>query len=56
MNEAQTEETPTPLKGLRFEEMYAYYRWSKPDDVARKEAYQHIKTQNVIYDQDEYYE
>ena len=45
-----------PLKGVRFEDLYGYYRGHMPADVAKREAYQHIKTQNVIYHQSEYYE
>ena len=50
------EEEQKPLKGLRFQELYDYYRGHKTEEEARREAYHHIKVQNTIYNQSEYYE
>jgi len=45
-----------PLKGLRFEELYEFFKSFKPEDIARKQANQQIKFQNNFYKQDEYHE
>ncbi len=45
-----------PLKGLRFDELYEFYKGFKGEDVARAEANKHIAFQNKFYEQDESHE
>ena len=55
-HEIMKKKTDKPLKGLRFDELYEFYKGFKPEDVARAEANKHIAFQNKFYEQDESHE